>query len=125
MSQFYLGLQATARKLLQQYGGKVEFRRLSSSGYDPTTGPQTGSPIKFSGYGAVTHFDVSQVDGSNILATDIKLILESVKREPKKGDFVKLPDGTELMVVGVMPIRPASITVSYTCQLREGDASVR
>lgn len=63
---------------------------VSPGTYDPVTGSQTAENIPYSGRGVFTDYSNHEIDGSMILATDIKLIAlqAEVTRAPVVGDAI-------------------------------------
>ena len=121
MSSFYDNLALTASRLLNKYGQQVTFTRSVNGSYSPTTGTySTSSSTTFKAYGAVFNYRESEVDGSSILSTDLKLLLEKPKKLPEVNDVV-LVNGSSYFVFTTSPLAPAGTNVVVECQLRIGD----
>ena len=58
--------------------------------YNPQTGAETVTVIAYGGRGVFASYDHSRVDGSTVLATDLKLIAlqDEVTRAPAVGDTI-------------------------------------
>jgi len=118
MSFDYSGLQSTAIRLIQRFGKDVEFSRASGATFDPVAGEYTGgTTVTVSGKCVQTKFDKSEIDGTLIKATDIKLLFEPDQGEPLINDTCTL-NGVENRVVDVMPLSPADTVMLYAVQLR-------
>lgn len=115
---FYEGLKETASKLLQDKGQEVTFTRKPSNAFDPALGKTHTSTTTFTGYGASFDYKSSQVDGTLIIAGDIRLTLEAITTAPVIGDDVEV-DGVSYSVINVTKTSPAGIVVKYEIQLRK------
>lgn len=117
MSAFYTNLTKVAKSLLTQYGHEVTLSRISGETFDGPTGEYSGgTPISWTGYGARFMYSKYELSG-DVLATDMKLVLESVTVVPKVGDTVTY-DSIEYSIVNVKAIAPSTSTVYYELQLR-------
>ena len=124
MSGFYTGLQKTAKKLLTKYGKTVKIIREEDGVYDPATGAITASTKVFSGFAAVMQYQSKDVDGTNILSSDVKILIENLSTEVKVGDIVEVAQGEQYSVVSPAKISPAGINVMTTIQARLGADNV-
>lgn len=122
---FYNRLASTAKKLLKDKGQAVTITTVTPGTYDPTKGTVTNPTTTQYGYGAVMSWDVRNIDGSLILATDKRLLLSSYNAEggpliaPKLGDTVTDAEGKIYAVVQPLkPLSPAGMAVLFECNLR-------
>lgn len=120
MSDFYNNLANTASGLLKNYGKQLTFTRSVKGTYNPSNGSfASESTTTYKAYGAVLSYKAIEVDGTNILSSDLKLILEKSKKEPQVNDTVVI-DSKVYFVISVSPIKPAGVGVVTNCQLRIG-----
>lgn len=117
MPSFYQNLAATATRLLTKYGQTVTVTRDVVGTVDPITGQGTpGTPVTFTGKGAIFDYDIRLVDGVMIQATDKRLMLEAANA-PEIGDVITTADG-DYTAVSVNPTSPAGTVVKYDIQIR-------
>jgi hypothetical protein len=117
VSKFYKSLANTARKLLKGKGSLVVFTRVVEGDFDPVLGSdETATAPTFSGYGAAFNYDKSEIDGTVIQSTDLKLLFEA-GTEPKQDDTCVV-NGFDYRVMRSKPISPAGTDVVYEIQLR-------
>jgi len=115
---FYSNLSATALKLLTKFGQAVDISRDTTSSFNPATGITTpGAQVTDSGFGASFDYTAQEIDGTNIIKGDIRLILNSVTRTPESGDTVTI-DSVVYRLMNVEKIAPAGTVVIYDIQLR-------
>lgn len=117
MSDFYTGLASTAKSLLSKYGQTVTLTRSVSGTVDPITGIGTaGTSTSFTANGAVLMFSKSLIDGTNILATDKRVLIDS-DNKPMINDVITTSGG-DLTVLAVNAIAPSGQAVIYEMQCR-------
>ena len=120
MSQFYDNLAATAARLLATYGQVFEFTRYAPGSYDPSTGTDgAGATTTYSGNAAVFDYKSREIDGTNILQSDIRLLAERLTTVPERGDTVSI-GGINYRVMRASPLAPGGVAVTYNLQLRVG-----
>ena len=124
MSGFYEGLQKTADKLLGKYGRAVKIIRENEGAYNPATGAVASSTKVFSGFAAVLQYKSRDVDGTNILSSDVKIIVQNLSDEIQAGDIVEVAQGEQYTVVSPAKTSPAGINIMTTIQARVGASSV-
>lgn len=109
----------TAAKLLAKNGEPVTIIFPGTAGYDPITGapvtPTPGAQIVANGYPG--KYISNDIDGTNIRANDIRLLLELISTRPEKGCSATV-DGVTYRIMDVQAIRKAGEDVVYICQLR-------
>jgi hypothetical protein len=115
---FYPNLQKTASRLLKQYGKSVTIQVFSGGTYDPVTKSLAKGYTPTTGNGVFLNVDKSDVDGSQILTTDTKLIIENIDTLPTIDSTVE-NGGETLKVVSVSPLKPADTNLIYTLILRK------
>lgn len=120
MSSFYASLAGTASKLLASYGQQLTFTRTTLGDYSPATSTATTSSLTYKGYGAVLGYKTAEIDGTAILSSDLKIMLEKTKQVPQTNDRVAV-GGASYVLVGVKSTSPAGVPVVYECQARAGD----
>ena len=110
---------ATAKALLARYGEAVTFMYKASEDIDPATGQVTygGWDVSVAGNGYVGRYKADDVDGTNVLNTDARLVVEKVEEVPQVGwDLVA--DGRTFRVMSVQKVRKAGTDIVYICQIR-------
>lgn len=111
-------MQATALKLLTDYGEAVTFTRVTEGAYDVSTSTlASGSTTTFTGYGAPLNYSKQEIDGNLVTDSDILLIVNSVSSVPVPGDVVTL-NSIDYRVINVDRTRANGLDVIFTCQLR-------
>lgn len=115
---FYPDLAAVATTLLKDKGQVISFSRDNVTSFDPGQGIETkGTPITYSGNGAIFGFNASEVDGTVVQRDDKRMILEAVDTPPLIGDEAVV-GGVTHRIVNVENVAPAGETVIYKVQLR-------
>lgn len=110
---------ATARRLLAKFGEPVVLSYVAGGSIDPATGEGTpGSTVTINGNGYPSRYRADQVDGTQVLGTDTRLILELVDERPAPGWAAQV-NGITFRVMDAQPIRKTAQDVIYICQLRE------
>lgn len=115
-----MGAQAeTAARLLASKGELVSVQFPNAPSNNPITGapiaPSTPTVIQGNGY--PSQYKQKDIDGANILAGDVRLILELIAQRPQVGCLVTV-DAKTYRVMDVQPIRLSGADVVYICQLR-------
>lgn len=118
MTAFTDGLTATALRLLTKYGEAVSLSKTVEGSYNTANGTVgAGTTTTYTGYGAPTSYDKTEVDGEIIKATDIRLILNKTSTVPEQGDTCVL-NGTTYRVLDVKHTRASGVDIVYILQLR-------
>lgn len=115
-----MGSQAqTAARLLASKGELVSIQFPNTLPTDPITGATVlaTAPTVIQANGYPSQYMQKDIDGSNILAGDVRLILELIAQRPQVGCFATV-DAKTYRVMDVKPIRLAGADVVYICQLR-------
>jgi len=115
----YTALQSRAETLLKDNGQTITFSYTSGAVIDPATGTVTssGSTETVTGYGIATNFQKAEIDGETVLASDLRLIANSVATEPQP-DWTVVVNSKTFRVMNVQQINPAGTNIIYICQLR-------
>lgn len=115
---FYDNMATTALKLLTSKGQTVTFSREVSSGFDPALGIDTTSTTTFTGKAAHLNYKNSEIDGTQVIKGDSRLILEATATVPLVSDTVTV-DSIVWRVMDVEPVSPAGTVVIYKIQVRK------
>lgn len=129
MSDIYDRAKATASRQLapRSRGGKgleLTLRRIVSGEYDPETGTSPSTTTDYAGSGLRQSYDLKDVDGTLILAGDVKFLVSPVlldgsdTPEPQTLDIV-LFDGQQYTVQSVKPWNYAGLAVGFEVQARK------
>jgi hypothetical protein len=105
--------------LLAAKGEPVTITFFGSAATDPITGEAetpTANTV-YTGNGYPSKYMKKDIDGANILAGDVRLILELIAERPEVGCFATV-DATTYRIMDVNPIRLSGADVIYICQLR-------
>jgi len=109
--------QADAAELIEEFGQAGSLREMVKTGpaYDPTLTAEDHA-VSF----AVLDYDVRQIDGARILATDKMVYLSAVGLtiEPKPGHMLVESGGGLYNVVNARPLNPGGTVVYYEVQVR-------
>lgn len=110
-------LRKVASNVITKFGVEVTFSQETSTSFAPATGIDTVTTATFTGYGVKDKYKKDEVDGKNVLNSDIKLIFEFTDTVPKIGDTCTI-GSISYRVMNVTIIDPADITIIYEIQLR-------
>jgi hypothetical protein len=109
----------TASKLLAAKGEPVTITFLGGGATDPITG-EADTPaanVDYTANGYPSKYMQKDIDGTNIQAGDVRLILELLSVRPEVGCQATV-DAETYRVMDVQPIRLSGSDVIYICQLR-------
>jgi hypothetical protein len=108
---------STAKQMIGKYGRDLVLKRNIEGTFDPATYAFSGtSSPEVSCKGIVTNFKINEVDGTIVLRTDKKIILDA-DALPEQND--KIIDGTdEYTIVNVDSLEPGNTTLLYKVQAR-------
>jgi hypothetical protein len=124
MSDFYTGLQATASRLLVQFGKPMTLRINTGSLYDPVA--QTNAPT-YTDYpvsGLVLNYGkessgISNESGTFVQTADKKLLI-SVANAPEPTTGALVVDGADVYTIqNVKSLSPAGINLLFELQGRK------
>jgi len=114
----YEGSKDRASKLLKRFGRSITIRVLTGKTFDIPTQTNTPTYSDVTGNGVTLDFKNSEIDGSLILSSDIKLIIENLTVEPVI-DSTTTIDGVAYRVSSVMLTEPAGVNIVYKIGLRK------
>jgi len=107
---FYTDMRDLASELITEFGQSVTFTRTTAGAYTPGTGVTTTSTT-VRGKMFVELYGVGQVDGTTVLAGDMKGLFSGTTA-PATGDTSPI-NGKTYRVEQVAPVNPAGTTVVY------------
>jgi len=114
---FASNMQAVALKLLLTYGEIVNISRTVEGNYNPATSEaEDTTTTSYQVYGHPSPYNVIEINGTTILATDIRLLIYSTTL-PLIGDVATV-NGTAHRVESVRQIRAQATDIVYELQLR-------
>lgn len=110
---------ASAHNLLETQGEPVTMREPDTGGFDPVTGePVPVVPgASYQGFGYPGRYVAGEIDGTNVRANDVRLVLEKLAARPQAG-WLAVVDGVTYRVMDARPIRKAGVDIITICQLR-------
>ena len=119
MSAFYTEMAGVAVDLFDQFGTEVTLNRVTGEQYDPVTGNEfEGDAAPVTTKGLVTFYPVKLIDGTRILATDIRLIIDG-SVEPLITDIPEM-NGEKLgTIVNIEAKNPTGTPLVYFLQVRK------
>jgi len=119
MSAFYNKMATTARNLINRFGQAVVLERITGQTIDPVTGKITqGEDNSKTTRGLLTNYDTNEIDGTLILATDKKLIIDSSVK-PLITDRPKISGEYAGSIVHIKESNPAGVPLVYFLQMRK------
>jgi len=118
MSTFYASLAATAKRLIDSKGQSVVLDRTIDGLADPVTGVVTGgAQYDKATKGILLDYNSDEIDGTLILRTDKKLVIDASIR-PMKSDRPKLGGEYVGAIVNIKEVSPAGVPIVYFLQVR-------
>lgn len=121
MNHNYTRQVQSALRMIYKFGRNVEVVSAGTGDeYDPTTGQfTTASPVISNIKAVFTHFEEKEIDGTNVLRTDEKVLFAAASLSAKPASTDKIKDnGTEYNVVNVNTIQPGDTAILYEVQAR-------
>lgn len=120
MSDFYQGLQATASRLLEQFGKPMTLRIESGSVYDPDTQSNVPAYQDYEVSGALLNYTGRLNEAGTLVNTDDKKILLSVSNAPEPTTGALVVDGSTVYTVQtVKALSPAGVNLLFEIQGRK------
>ena len=115
---FYTGLATTATRLLTDKGQTATWAHDNNDGtFNPATGEKTGgTTTAYSAKGALLDFETRRVDGTAVLATDKRFLMQ-VGSKPDVSDTITV-NSVAYQVIAMKETNPAGTAVIYEVQLR-------
>jgi len=115
---FYDDMQVMGNELITEFGQTVTISRITVGTYNPDTGAATTTPATQTGKGIVEEYSAREIDGTNILRGDKRLMLSAVGiSRPQINDTVSLSSIVHV-IKEVAEINPAGTPVVYICNIR-------
>jgi hypothetical protein len=113
------GQAQTAARLLAKYGEPVTVTFTDWAEYDPITGAADGSTLTATLTAAAypAAYQTKEIDGSNIQAGDVRLILGAIPSTPVMGCLVAM-NGTTYRIMAVQQVRLSGANIVFICQIR-------
>lgn len=121
MSHDYSRQVQSALRMIYKYGRNVEIISQGTGGeYDPSTGQFTPAEPKKTNIKAVfVDYETKEIDGTNVLRTDKKVLIAAASLEEKPSTTTKIKDGSEeYSVIDVNIIQPGNTKILYEVQAR-------
>ncbi|MES2973365.1 MAG: hypothetical protein V4757_07135 [Pseudomonadota bacterium] len=120
MSAFYDNLQATATRLIKQYGSAMVLRRAGPATYNPATGTSSSTPTDFPCTGVELDFDTRSIDGTLVKVGDRKVYIEAESFDvvPQPGDRI-VAGGVAREVIRSKPLAPGGQVLLHEVQVRK------
>lgn len=110
-------LSKVASKVIKIVGVQCTFTHENTDTFDPATGARTTSNTVFTGYGVKDRYDKQEIDGTTILSSDIKLVLQRATQVPRVDDTCTIGSDS-YRVMAVSDVDPDDYDVIYEVQLR-------
>lgn len=118
MSTFSDEMAAVALELITEFGEAVTFTRTTEGAYNSATGTTASATTSnFAGVAVPQNYDSEEIDGTNILQSDLRLITNAVATRPEPQDQVSI-DSVLYRVINVSRITVNSNDVAYELQVR-------
>jgi hypothetical protein len=110
----YVSSQADADELIREFGAAAVLRRAVAGDYDPNFGEvDDQGEQRFTTVAVEVESKASEVDGSEILATDTKLLITPyLATLPQPQDLIEF-SGTVYTIVASRPVKPAGVVVLH------------
>lgn len=119
MSAFYTEMAEVAVELIEEFGAPVKLNRVMSEEYDPVTGETVaGSDDSKNTMGLLVSFPTELIDGTRILATDKRLIIDG-SVEPLMSDIPEMFGEKLGTIVHIDKKSPAGFPLVYFLQVRK------
>lgn len=110
-------MQTVASDLIAQFGQAMTLLRTTPGTFDPVTGQVTGAvEDSIAVTGIASNFDANEIDGTRILATDVRASLTAAQ-EPQISDRLVI-GGREHEIVNIVAKNPAGTALVYIVQAR-------
>ena len=119
MSAFYTEMAEVAVELINEFGAPVKLNRVTGETYDPVTGETVpGADDSKNTTGLLTSFPTDLIDGTRILATDKRLIIDG-SVEPIMSDVPEMLGEKLGTIVHIDKKSPAGVPLVYFLQVRK------
>ena len=117
---FYSGLSSTSSRMIREKGKPISVTLITPGAYNPSTSTKAPDIEEVTAtYGVQTSFSNRDVNGTSILATDVRLLIAagSLSRTLVPGDRVSI-GGVSYGVVISKTIGPGPLDLLHIVQLR-------
>jgi hypothetical protein len=117
----YAGIRATAGAQIVDKGMAMTLSRAAAGTYDVLTSSAAVTTTNYPCTGAVFDFPTREINGTQILQGDKKVLLsaQGLAVVPQMSDALII-DGLQHAIVNVKALAPAGTVVLYTLQVRKG-----
>ena len=116
MARFYPRMKSMAERLLKKFGMPLSLQRITPPFVDDDGIEHSESTTQFSSVGVITEYKPYEIDGTTILAGDVKVIFDG-SVEIKTGDLVTVSEKT-YRIISPNPVSPAGAVIVYKAQAR-------
>lgn len=115
----YVRLSQSAERLLRRAGRACTLTKRAKGTYDASSSRAAqGAPEHFPITCVTLEFNAREVDGTMILAGDLRAYTISKEAVPAVGDMVTI-DGKQWRIEDPRPLNPGGVTLLYDLQLRK------
>ncbi|NHK29188.1 hypothetical protein FF098_014805 [Parvularcula flava] len=90
-------------------------KQVTGSGYNPTVTYSDGDDIVI----VFSKFSDKRIDGSSILETDTRILMDATGPVPEIGDKIYISDTEQYNIINPKPIRPSGTAVLWELQCRK------
>lgn len=111
------GLNKTSTRLIRENGKNVVIKSVEQGVYDPDTSTSVDVVTDYTAKAIQSAYNGAEIDGVNVLSSDVKLMLEPDIIEPKVNDLCVV-NGLTYTIKNVKKEMPSTITMYYILQLR-------
>ena len=120
MSYDYSGLQATAKRLLGNYGRvqKIALNVVASGPIDFATGEATQTTTTYQFDAVTVGYRNNEIDGTRVLAGDVLVIAEAGHVLAAVGNTVTI-DGVVWRIIATAPVNPGGVLLVQKWQVRK------
>lgn len=118
MSGFYSDIAGIAAGVLKEFGAPIKLRKQATGSYDPTTGRPVLTYQDFPAYGAIADYTSREINGTNVLVGDRRVIMSDPGQEVLPGDLLLIGDAQYKVVIS-RPTNPAGVAVVLDVQVRQ------
>lgn len=113
---FYVGLAATALRLLTKYGAQYTFTTYTQGAYNVGTGTNSVTTSTYTKYAVKDTYSLFEQNNTAVQKGDLRLIAEN--GDYTVGDTVVI-DSETWRIMSADPIKPAATGVAYVLQVRK------
>lgn len=110
-------LKKVASQMIKAQGQSCTYTHEEDNAFDPETGKTQSGTTTFSLNTFVDKFSRDEIDGTNVLKSDLKLIVEAKTDTPEVGDIVYV-NGITYRIISVMTVSQAGTAIIYEVQVR-------